>query len=279
MNTSMISASVTMGQLQRKMDTISHNLANSNTTGFKRREATFSDLLFQQVHTQPNAQNEVGRLTPNGIRVGSGAKIAETALRLEQGPFINTDRELDFAITDKNHFFRIQTMENGNPVERLSRDGTFYFSENPGNPNQLTIVTSNGDFVLDQNGDRITLPLNFQSISLNEEGQLLVTLTDGTVENIGEFGLTRVLKPQLLDSIGDQLYRLPNFAALGLAAGDVLEAAAVNGRVSQGTLEGSNVDLGNEMNELMMAQRHYQFNSRAISMADDMAGLVNGLRR
>jgi flagellar basal-body rod protein FlgG len=278
MNTSMI-ASVTMGQLQRKLDTISHNMANSNTTGYKRREATFSDLLFQQVNNQTAVQYEGGRLTPNGIRVGSGAKIAQTALRLEQGPLIQSDRELDFAITEKNHFFRIQTLENGNPEERLTRDGTFYLSEDPNNPQQLTIVTKSGDFVLDSTGNRMNLPLNFQSIGLSGEGQLLVTLNDGTVQNAGQFALARVLKPQLLDAIGDNLYHLSDFAALGIAAGNVIEEAGVIGRVSQGFLEGSNVDLGREMNELIMTQRHYQFNSRAISMADEMSGLVNGLRR
>ncbi|MFC0561047.1 flagellar hook-basal body protein [Halalkalibacter alkalisediminis] len=279
MNTSMIAASVAMGQLQRKLDTISHNIANTNTTGFKRREATFSDLLFQQVNNQSKSQYEGGRLTPNGLRVGAGAKIAQTALRLEQGPLMTTDRELDFAITEKNHFFRIQTLENGNPAERLTRDGAFYLTEDPDNPQQLTIVTSNGDFVLNNAGNRINLPLHFQSISLSGAGQLLVTQTDGTQQNVGEFGLTRVLKPQLLDAIGDNLYRLPDFAALGIAAADVFENVAVGNRIAQGALEGSNVDLGREMNELIMTQRLYQFNSRAISMSDEMSGLVNGLRR
>ncbi len=275
----MIAASVTMGQLQRKLDTISHNMANTNTTGFKRREATFSDLLFQQVNNQSAVQYEGGRLTPNGLRVGTGAKIAQTALRLEQGPLVTTDRELDFAITENNLFFQIETLENGNPVERLTRDGTFYLTEDKNNPAQLTIVTSNGDFVLDRAGNRINLPSHFQSISLSGEGQLLVTLNDGTVQNVGEFALTRVLKPQLLDAISDNLYRLPDIAALGLAVGDVLENVAVGTRVTQGFLEGSNVDIGREMNELVMTQRHYQFNSRAVSMSDEMSGLVNGLRR
>ncbi|GAE33657.1 flagellar hook-basal body protein [Halalkalibacter akibai] len=279
MNTSMIAASVTMGQLQRKLDTISHNIANSNTTGFKRREATFSDLLFQQVNNMSATQYEGGRLTPDGIRVGAGAKIAQTALRLEQGPMIATERELDFAITEKNHFFRIQTVENGNQVERLTRDGTFYLSEDPNNPQQLTIVTKNGDFVLNENGNRINVPLNFKSISLSGDGQLLVTLNDGTIQNGGQFALARVLKPQLLDAVGENLYRFPDFAALGLVPGDVFENVGMAGRVSQGFIEGSNVDLGREMNELIMTQRHYQFNSRAISMSDEMSGLINGLRR
>lgn len=280
MNTSMIAASVTAGQLQRKLDTISQNIANTNTTGYKRRESTFSDLLFQQVNNQSNPNFEAGRLTPNGLRVGSGARIAQTALRLEQGPLIQTGRELDFAIAEKDHFFRIGTIENGEQVERLTRDGAFYLSEDPDNPGLLTLVTSNGDFLLNGGFERINVPMNFESIELTEQGMLTATLNDGTVQNLGQLALTRVLKPQLLESIGDNLYGIPDLAALGFAEGDVLEEVPGNeGRIMQGSLEGSNVDLSREMSELLSTQRHYQFNTRAISMADEMAGLINGIRR
>jgi flagellar basal-body rod protein FlgG len=259
---------------------LSHNIANTNTTGYKRREATFSDLLFQQVNNQSNPNIEVGRLTPNGIRVGAGAKIAQTALRTELGPLMETDRELDFAITEKDHFFRIQTLENGNPVERFTRDGAFYLSEDPNNDQLITIVTKNGDFVLDEAGNRINLPLNFQAINLSRNGQLVATLKDGTEQNIGQFSLTRILKPQLLDSVGDNLYRLPDIEGLGFALNEVIQDVPTNeGLISQRFLEGSNVDLSREMNELIETQRHYQFNARSISMADEMSGLINGLRR
>ncbi|MDT8860414.1 flagellar hook-basal body protein [Alkalihalobacillus sp. MEB130] len=280
MNTAMIAASVTLGQVQKRLDTISNNIANVNTTGYKRRESTFSDLLFQQVNNQSHAQYEAGRLTPDGLRVGTGAKIGQTAIRTEVGSLIQTERELDFALTGKNHFFRIQTMENGAPVERLTRDGAFYLTENPTNAAVLSVVTSTGDAVLNQAGNPINIPRNFESISLSDAGQIVVTLQDGTVQNAGALGLTNVLKPQLLDSVGGNLYRFPALQALGLAVGDVREDFAANGQsVSQGFLEGSNVDLGKEMNELIETQRLYQFNARSISMADEMSGLINGLRR
>lgn len=280
MNTSMIAASVTAGQLQRKLDTLSHNIANTNTTGFKRRETTFSDLLFQQVNNQTVTSMEGGRLTPNGLRVGVGAKIAQTALRLDQGPLRQTDRELDFAIAQKNHFFRIGVIENGQQVERLTRDGAFYLSEDPENPELLTIVTSNGDFLLDGGFNRINVPMNFQSISLSTEGFLRATLNDGTIEDLGQLALTQIHKPQLLEATGDNLYRIPDLAALGFAEEDVFEEVPGNaGRLVQGSLEGSNVDLSREMSELLTTQRHYQFNTRSISMADEMSGLINGIRR
>ncbi len=280
MNTSMIAASVTAGQLQRKLDTLSHNMANANTPGFKRRETTFSDLLFQQVNNQSAANFEAGRLTPNGLRVGSGAKIAQTALRFDQGTLMPTDRELDFAIAEKNHFFRIGTTENGEQVANLTRNGSFYLSQDPDNAGLLTIVTSNGDFLLDGGFNRINVPMNFQSIQLTDEGVLTATLNDGTVEELGQLALTQVHKPQLLEAVGDNLYRIPDLAALGFAEEDVFEEVpADEGRVVQSALEGSNVDLSREMSELLTTQRQYQFNARSISMADEMSGLINGIRR
>ncbi|MBP3953186.1 flagellar hook-basal body protein [Bacillus suaedae] len=279
MNTSMIAASVTMGQLQKKIDTVSHNMANASTTGYKRREATFSDLLFQQVNNQTVPSKEVGRLTPLGLRVGSGARIAQTALRLDQGSMIPTDRELDFALTERDQFFRIESIENGVATERLTRDGAFYLTESEEAPGQWSLVTSSGSYVLGADGNRMNVPDNFKSISLSN-GQLVATMGDGTTQALGQLGLTQVLKPQLLEGVGDNLYQLSDFAALGFAEADVIQAVGLNQQaLSQGMLEGSNVDIGQEMSELLTAQRHYQFNARSISMADDMSGLINGIRR
>ncbi|ADC49410.1 flagellar hook-basal body protein [Alkalihalophilus pseudofirmus OF4] len=281
MNLSMISASVTMGQLQRKMDTLSHNMANSNTTGFKRREATFSDLLFQQVNNNTDTRYETGRLTPNGIRVGAGAKIAQTALRMEQGAIQNTDRRLDFAITQPNHFFEVQSVENGQAVNRLTREGAFYLNEDPDNPGQLTIVNANGEYLLDGGGNRFTLPMNFSDIQLSPTGELRVTLNDNvTTEELGQVQLIHVLKPHLLEAVGDTHFTIPNLENLGLMDADMFEQVPGDeGRLMQNALEQSNVNIAQEMNELLQTQRHYQFNARALSMADEMNGLINGIRR
>ncbi|WP_332628600.1 hypothetical protein [Halalkalibacter flavus] len=141
-------------------------------------------------------------------------KIAQTAVRTEVGALMQTELQLDFALTEKNHFFRIQAIENGAPVERLTRDGAFYLTEYPDNVETLALVTSTGDFVLNQAGNRINLPRNFQSINFSGEGQLLVTINDGTVQNVGQLGLTNVLKPQLLNAVGSNMYRFPDLQAL-----------------------------------------------------------------
>ena len=279
MNTSMIAASVTMGQLQKKLDTISHNLANVNTQGFKRREASFSDLLFQQVNNQTMPVHEVGRLTPNGIRVGAGAKVAQTALRIEQGSIQQTERSLDVAIDGRGHFFQVLTEEGGQLVTRYTRDGAFYLSQNQNNPDVLNLVTSNGSFVVGTNGP-ITIPANYSEIQIGKNGTISVTMQNGAVQQLGALELVNVARPQMLEQVGDNQFALrDNVVDLGYVPADiVLVLPQQNVSVQQGALEMSNVDMSREMSEMLLAQRSYQFNSRSITMADQMMGLVNGIR-
>lgn len=281
MNTSMMAASVTMGQLQKKMDTIANNMANSNTTGFKRREASFSDLLFQQVNNQIVPSMETGRLTPNGLRVGAGAKIGQTALRTEQGSIQQTDRQLDLAIQNPNHFFQIEVSNNNGEREvRYTRDGTFYFSQSPNNPNELNIVTGQGHFLLGPNGP-ITVPADHSELQIDENGIISVILRDGTTTvPAGQLEMVRVQRPQILEQLGENLFGLPeNLIEQGYVPADILGVIGA-GQVSlrQGALEMSNVDMGREMSEMILSQRSYQFNARSISMADQMMGLVNSIR-
>ena len=277
---SMLTASVTMGQLQKKLDTVSHNVANVNTNGFKRREVQFSDLLFQQLNNQTVESQEVGRATPYGLRVGTGAKIGETSLRLEQGTIMKTDRPLDLALTEKGTYFEIMPTEEGQP-RQFTRDGAFYLSPNPNNDNEVFLVTGAGNFVMSEAGTPISIPANFESINIEENGNVNVRINDvaNTEVAVGQLQLVEVTKPQLLQSVGGNLLSFPNLEDLGLAIEDVLEELAPNqGKILQGSLEGSNVDLGKETSELILAQRSYQFNARSITMADQMLGLVNNIR-
>ncbi|WP_026672854.1 flagellar hook-basal body protein [Alkalihalobacterium bogoriense] len=279
MNTSMITASNTMGQLQKKLDTISNNLANTNTIGYKRREASFSDLLVQQVNNQLVHSKEVGRLTPNGIRVGAGAKIAQTAMRLEQGAMQQTERPLDVALTTKGTFFEIQVDVAGNPETRYTRDGAFYLSPNANNPQLLNLVTGQGHYVMGENGP-IQIPANFKDITISEGGRISVSLNGGGNVDAGQLAVVRAERPQMLIQMGENLFGLPeNLAEQGLNVADIITALGA-GEISmqQGSLEMSNVDMSREMTELMMTQRSYQYNARSITMADQMMGLVNSIR-
>lgn len=274
---SMLTASVTMGQLQKKLDTISNNVANVNTNGFKRREVQFSDLLFQQVNNQTVNAQETGRNTPFGIRVGSGAKVGETSVRLEQGSIIQTGRELDVALTEKNVFFEIIPTEAGQP-RQFTRDGAFYLSPNPNNTDEVFLVNGDGKYVMSEDGERIAIPASFDSIKISDDGRINVTL--GTTDiTVGRLQLVEITKPQLLKNNGDNMLSFPDLVDLGLNIDDVLNVLPQNqGKLIQGALEGSNVDIGRELSEMMLAQRSYQFNARSVTMADQMLGLINTIR-
>lgn len=270
MNISSNIASVTMGQLQSKLDTISNNVSNSETAGYKRRDVTFSDLLNQEYTNQPTEGN---RLTPPGLRVGSGAKIAQTRLSNDLGIAMQTGRMLDFALTNGYHFFQVERNDNGGSETRLTREGAFFLTENPNNDQELVLANENGFYLLDNNGERMTVPYTFESLQMNSNGQLEAILQDGTTAAIGEIGLVEVEKPQLLEAAGNTDFLMPD--------GDnrMQPIAASDQLIQQGALEGSNVDMAKEMSDLMLTQRHYQLNARSLSIADEMAGLVNGIRR
>lgn len=280
MNQSIAAASVTMGQLQKKIDTISNNVANVNTTGFKRRDVQFQDLLFQQLNNQAVHAREIGRSTPNGLRVGSGAKVSQTNVRMEQGAIMQTDRLLDLAIAQKGVMFEVlPTEEDGQ--RRFTRDGAFYLTPNPNNADQLYLVTGDGDFVMSRSGEAITIPANYETITITPSGALNVTMKGNPNNeiNVGQLQLVQVTKPQLLESIGDNFFAFPDLDQLGLNFEDVLQFIPGDDRIIvQGALESSNVDLGKELSELILAQRAFQFNTRSISMADQMMGLVNNIR-
>lgn len=273
---SMYTSSVTMGQIQRKLDTIGHNLANVNTTGYKRRDTTFADLLVQQINNQPVANHEVARRTPNGIRVGSGAATAQTALRFEQGGLQETDRLLDLALTERGYFFEIAPTEDG--VRRFTRDGAFYFSPNPTAPGENYLVDKNGNYVLSATGTPISIPANFEDLIIHENGVIEVIMPGGAGEVVGQLQLVHITKPQLLRALGENTFVFPDLEELNLEIGDVLEEAAGTNVIRQRMLEMSNVDLAQEITEMLLAQRSYQFNARAISITDQMMGIVNNIR-
>ncbi|HEX7066392.1 MAG TPA: flagellar hook-basal body protein [Bacillales bacterium] len=278
MNPGMISASVTMGQLQKKINTIGHNLANLNTYGYKSREVQFSNLLFQQVDNLSGDDNENNgqRLTPDGIRSGYGARIGETNLDLERGSIQQTGRKLDVALLKPYQFFQIETADGEDRT--YTRNGAFYLQPDSTNQGLLNLVNQDGDFVAGTNG-RIQIPADYETISIDQSGRIEVTLESGEQLVSGRLAIVRVLKPQLLESVGGNQFALPDLQNLNLNEADVLDPAAADEvDVRQSALEASNVDLANEMTELLNAQRAYQFNARAISIADQSMQVINSIR-
>jgi len=280
MNRTYITATNTLSQLQKQMDVISNNIANVDTTGYKKRTASFTDLLVQEFQNQGDPANEVGRLTPNGIRQGSGAKLSQVQMVITQGSLKNTDRALDTAFTKEGQFYRVLVQnENGSDIQ-YTRDGAFYLS--PTGENEMLLVNSNGNQILDENDNPIIINGQAKEYQINENGSLLVYMNNGGQQSFN-LGVTRVDKPQFLEQKGNNLLGLPaNMAELNVTREDILTDLTGIDRnqisIKQGALEQSNVDLSKEMTDLIQVQRSYQFQARSINLADQMMGLVNGIR-
>lgn len=276
MSRTMIQAAVTMNQLQNKLDLIGHNMANSQTPGYKARKSEFSSLLFQNINNLNAEANTENRLSPLGVRVGTGARLGATNNDFSLGALNPTDRALDVALKNENHFFQIQTEENGMMETRYSRDGSFYL--NPVNNNQAVMLTTeNGNPVLGQNGP-IVIPNGFDSILISDSGQIIVE-RGNQQEVAGELQVVQVNRPQVLEAAGQNMFKLPDLQTMGLNLNEIIQPLGVQDNLMQsGVLEQSNVDIAEQMSDLLMAQRAYQFNARTISTSEQMMGLINQLR-
>lgn len=277
-----MTATNTLNQLQSKIDQISNNIANVDTNAYKKTQTSFNDLLTQSFNNQPNESKEKGRLTAPGIRQGTGAMLSQSQLVLSQGAIKTTDRNLDAALTKEDQFFTVSVQDGKGVNTRLTRDGAFYLSPNANDPDQMILVTSAGHKVLDENGEPILIAGNITDIKITEDGVLKVETEENGEESFG-LGIVSVKKPQFLDRLGGNLLGLPeNINRLDVNVDDIMTALTGASRnqiaVRQGALESSNVDLSKEMSDLINVQRSYQFQSRSITMADQMSGLINGIR-
>jgi len=272
----MITATNTLNQLQQQIDTISNNLANSNTTGYKAKEATFSELLYQQYNNEK--LDKADRQSPAGIRYGVGAKLGQIQTNYAQGNVQMTDRDLDLAFTKEKQYFNILMPNGENGTKQVySRQGNFYVS--PVENGQVMLVNADGYAVADSSGSAIFFPSEFQNFGLTEDGILGVNYPNGETLSI-ELGITELQKPQAMEHISDTYIGIPEDLTQfeGQVLIDLQGAARSEIGIKNGALEQSNVDLSKEMTELITAQRSYQFQSRAITLADQMLGLINGIR-
>lgn len=282
MQRQMMATAVTLGQIQQQLATVADNIANVSTTGFKSRDAKFSDLLFQQIRNmnpEDDQTDQTNRLTPDGIRAGSGMKVGDTQLDLSLGQIEQTGNPLDIALVNDHQFFMIgMTGANGQMVPAFTRAGAFNAQPDPQNPNRLRLLTKNGDSVLDQNAQPIYLPAGYQELQISSTGVITAVMPNGTRVAAGRLGRVSVSRAQLLENQGSGLFTLPDLGRLGIGLNQVLQpVAAGDNSVAQGKLEGSNVDLTKEMADLINLQHNYQLNARSITTGDQMAGLVNGL--
>ncbi len=247
---------------QLNVEVISNNIANLNTTGFKRRRAEFQDLLYQNIERVGANSTAQGTVVPSGIQVGVGVRAAGVYRISSQGSLELTDNPLDIAINGRG-FFRVQ-LPNGD--ELYTRAGSFQLDQNG------QIVTSEGFQVL----PGINVPQEAVDITINQEGEVQVLL-DGQInpQVVGQLDLATFANEAGLEAVGSNLLRETQASGPATVA---TPGTAGFGLIEQGFLERSNVDAVQEITNLISAQRAYELNSRVISTADQMMDSVNSLR-
>ncbi|MDP4171689.1 MAG: flagellar hook-basal body protein [Bacillota bacterium] len=276
MNSSMITATNTLNQLQKQMDLISNNLANLDTTGYKSRQATFTDLLYSEFNNQPNTNAETNRLTPNGIRQGVGAKLGQVQINMSQGSLKSTSNPLDLAMQNEGQYFAVLVQNGPKSSTQYTRDGSF--SVSPVSQKEVMLVNSAGNPILDENSHPITFSKDASNYKVDETGKLSVKLGNGKTQSFN-LGVIQINKPQFFEQKGNNLIGLSENVPQTAGVFTQMNGALRNQiSVGQGMLEQSNVDMSKEMTDLLNVQRSYQFQSRSITMADQMMGLVNGIR-
>ncbi|MBM7571305.1 flagellar hook-basal body protein [Aquibacillus albus] len=270
-----LQAAVTMGQLQNKMDVIGNNMANVNTTGYKTRQSEFSSLLFQQLNNLTDPANAEGRLTPDGIRIGNGARLSNTTIDLKQGALKETGRLLDAALLKDNHLFQVSVTENGETETQFTRAGNFYL--NPLENDQVMLTNENGHPMMGDAGP-IVLADDFDGISITSSGAIEVT-RNGNTEVEDQLSLVEAVRPQLLEAVGTNNFRLSEQTEANFNVDEIIPFVnPADVEIKTGALENSNVDMAKQMTDLVSSQRVYQLNARSISMSDQMQGLINQLR-
>lgn len=276
---SMITATNTMGQLQKQLDQIGHNLANIDTQSYKRTETSFSELVRQQFINQPNVleEREEERFGAElGIRQGTGARLNKSVV-FTQGSIKQTGRSLDIAFTSPDQFLQIDV----NGQINYTRDGALYLSPATDGSNQLFLSTAAGNLVLDENQNPIRLNDTFKELLISKDGTITaVPRNENEQPQVFELGVVRVDRPQMLNQLGNNLYGLKDLGEVQIDEVLTYLDGADRGNVSlqQGSLEMSNVDLTKEMTDLMISQRSYQMNAKSITLGDQMLGLINGVR-
>lgn len=249
-----------LSQLQRQLDVTGHNIANVDTVGFKRQQGHFASLLSQAYNNQPRPEFEVGRDTPNGIRIGVGGHVADITQQFNIGQVRVTDRGLDVFLKASRQFFVVDT-PNGAGV---TRSGNMQLSVD----DETTLVDVNGNPLLGDDGNAITMPNEATNHRIRQDG-VVVASVNGVEQEFGRLDIVEVRNTSELRPLGDNVFAADLETEVDRPLGNLL---------MEGTLESSNVDLTKEMTDMTITQRAYQMNSRALSMSDQMMGLVTALR-
>lgn len=258
---SLSTASTGMAAQQTNMDVIANNLANVSTTGFKKSRAEFEDLMYQATK-EPGAASGLNAISPTGVQVGLGVRTAGVQKDFDIGSPKATKQPLDLSIEGPG-FFPVQL---GDGQIGYTRDGSF--KKDPSG----RVVDKNGNALQPE----IVIPQNATSISISPTGQVAVLVGNAQQpQNIGQIELVNFVNPAGLRSLGKNVY-VPSSAS-GLPQ-QAQPGAQGLGQIAQGELEGSNVNIVEEMVNMITAQRAYETNSKVIQASDQMLQYMNQLR-
>lgn len=261
---SLWTAATGMNGQQNSIDVISNNLSNVNTNGYKQQRAEFEDLLYQTIKKAGTPATE-DTVTPVGIQMGTGVKVAATQRIFTQGGLQASDVETDIAISGEG-FFRVQQYDGS---YAYTRDGSFKIDSNG------QLVTSNGLRVMPE----IIMPedFNISTLAITNDGRVSVKVAGNNDPlEIGQIELYRFANPAGLSSDGQNLFKETVASGDAMASRPGFEGT---GTTKQKFLERSNVSVVNEMVQMIVAQRAYEFSSKAIQTSDNMLQTATALKR
>jgi len=265
--TALHSAATGLRALSTRIDVVANNLANAETTAFKRARLNFEDLMYLTLR-QPGTTNAAGDVSPAGIFVGLGTKISNSQLDLEQGSMENTGRPLDVGISG-NGFFKVKIMDSIGGGVGYTRNGNFF-------------VNKDGNLVLGM-GDGyqlippIRIPNNASEISISQGGNIEVIEAGKTTKTaVGQLKLMNFINPQGLKLEGGSIFTETNASGPPI---DNVPGVGGTGQIQQGFLEASNVDPVKELVTLIKTQRAFELNSQSIQTADQALQTIGNLRR
>lgn len=251
---------------QFNVDVISNNLSNVNTTAYKTERAEFKDLFYETLDRAYVVQ-EKGK--PVNLQVGHGTAVVSTVRNFGDGNTEKTENPLDFAITGEA-FFMVRSPRGD---IAYTRDGSFKLSvtEDGGK-----LTTSEGYPVLDDSGNDIILNTDVSKLTISPEGELITTDSAGAATPLGQkLGLVKFANKAGLEAIGSGMYMQNSASGQAVADSDM----GTKSTLLQGFLESSNVKVVEEMVKLIIAQRAYEVNSKAIQSSDEMLAMANNLKR
>lgn len=261
MNGSLRTSASGMIAQQRMVDVIANNIANVNTTAFKRSRVNFEDLLYDTIEGS-RIVNYQGSETVGPIQVGKGVRVTSILRLHSQGAPEQTGRPLDLAI-DGDGFFQVQRPDG---TIAFTRDGSFSISD-------TGALVTNGGYLLMPG---ITVPPDATDLTISANGIVTATMGGGNTVDLGRIELARFANPNGLLSIGENQYVQTTASGqpmIGFPQEDGF------GRTLQGTLESSNVEIVQEMTDLIAAQRAYEINAKAVQATDEMMQTTSGLIR